>query len=177
MHYVRGGQNQNSVNVEWGLWGFVVSQWLSHSWPTFFGLRDRRDFYDLYMGRWLYGRVARHDCWVKSAQRGQDGGRGYYQHLHVDCTQTNTQRDTQKVHRKSWPECIRFCFMFLFYFIYNIGCCCCCLPWYFLCLTGLAFERLSKAHLTLQCECTHECFSEAPSPSSSTLPSLLFNVY
>lgn len=47
----------------------------------------------------------------------------------------------------------------------------------FLCLTGLAFESLSKAHLAVQCECTHECFSEAPSPSSSTLPSLLFNVY
>lgn len=59
-----------------GLWGGVVSQWLSHSWPTFFGLRDRRDFYDLYMGRWLYGRVARHDCWVKSGERrqGREGG-------------------------------------------------------------------------------------------------------
>lgn len=91
---------------------------------------------------WLvYGKVALWSSgttWLLSEEcpegAGHGGGEGYYQHLHVDCTQTNTQRDTQKVHRKSWPECIRFCFMFLFYFIYNIGCCCffcCCLFWFF----------------------------------------------
>lgn len=45
----------------------------------------------------------------------------------------------------------------------------------FLCFSGLEFESLSKAHLTVQCECTHECFLEAP--LSLPLPSLLFNVY
>lgn len=98
MHYVKGGQNQNSVNVEWGSVGGVVSQWLSHSWPTFFGLRDRRDFYDLYMGRWLYGRVARHNCWVKSAQRGQ-GTEGWRGTTNI-CMLTAHRQTHKEAHRK-----------------------------------------------------------------------------
>lgn len=181
MRYVKGSKSEQcQCGVEEvGMWGRGQSVVEPHLTHIFWLERQARL---LWLGNGKVALWSTGMTWLLSGEwweRGKGTGRGgaeYCQHLHVDSTQTNAH----KVHRKSWPECIRFAFIFLFYFIYDFCCCCCCcLLWCFLCFSGLEFESLSKAHLTVQCECTHECFLEAPSslPLLLPLPSLLFNVY